>query len=297
MKNFLVVLLTVAIAIGQNNTTRIVNATLRDAYIYGYPSIPVTVGLAMHLRADMDTYTNANGTALVLPTTPYIGVGGIQQSNYVGGWKDQVSTNNIWYFKESSLDPPVLINNGIGGQRALAFGYMSGTAKTKMLGTNGAWFNYGIAVARSNFTIVVVQQLKNNVESYPTMFSWGANKIQFRFHNQTRQAALVDSATATTIDPTATPLLSPRVMVGIIDQVGDKFWIYTNAVEATQNFVGEPNVATLPTGSNVCVGALLGNGVSQFFQGNIGEVIAYNRALSPAEITTLTSWLRQRYSF
>lgn len=290
-------MLTVAIAIGQTATTRIVNGTLRDAILRGYSTVPITEGLSWHLRADMDTYTNANGTAFVLATTPYSGIGPVQQSNYVGGWKDQASTNHVWYWKESSIDPPVLINNGIGSQRALAFGYQSGTGKTKMLTTNGVWFNYGIAVARSNFTIVVVSQLQNNVESYPVMWCWGASKTQFRFDNQTRRVALLDNLTATTVDPTATPLKSPRVLVGIVDQVGDKFWIYTNGVNATQNFVGEPNVATLPTGSNCGVGMLIGNGVSQFFQGNIGEVIAYNRALSPSEIVSLTDWLRLRYNF
>jgi Domain of unknown function (DUF2341)/Concanavalin A-like lectin/glucanases superfamily/Fibronectin type III domain/SdrD B-like domain/Calx-beta domain/IPT/TIG domain len=225
---------------------------------YDAETLPVTSGLSLRLDAGTVATTGANVTS----------------------WTDQSGATNS-AGQATVANQPTLVQNAINGKPAIRF---DGT-NDSLVTTNN------IIPANSNYTVITVDK-RNAV---PTTFApivanvsnfSGNNAVHFGYISNTNFRF---SQFANDLDGTVDSYIAgnPGLTSGTFDSsVGHK--LYRNGLEIASN----TNTTGLATTDKIGIGVWNN---SSFYNGDIGEILIYNRALSTSEQKQVECYLAAKY--
>jgi hypothetical protein len=225
---------------------------------YDAETLPVTSGLSLRLDASNVSTTGVNVT----------------------NWIDQSGGNNS-AVQTTSANQPTLVNNAINGKPAIRFD----GANDSLVTTNN------IIPANSNYTVVAID--KRNAA--PTgIWPIVANVTEF---NPNKNFSLIyrNNTTASLsqfsndLDATVEGYIpgNAALSVGTFDStIGHK--LFRNGLQIASNTI----TTGLSTTDKIGIGVWNN---SSYYNGDIGEILIYNRALSSAEIKQVECYMAAKY--
>jgi alpha-tubulin suppressor-like RCC1 family protein len=226
-------------------------------------SLPTT-GLKLWLRSDFGAVQD-NG------------------SSSVTKWLDESGNGN-----DGTCDPtgrPVLLSGRMNGKPTIHF---NGTNDVVSVPS----FLRGIATAVDGF--VVLRTGGDSSNGLHGLWSFGANWVNRKFYPDADGTISDDFGTGNIyygMRPPAGVHLSEPHLYNVVSQPGE--WtarINQQIIATTSSF----NVDFYPWGPNIGYGGGW-NGVYTYFEGEIAEVLIFNRGLSQAERTAVSNYLTEKY--
>jgi len=234
----------------------------------------VQSGLALWLRADQ---------------------GVTQSSGNVSAWADQsINGNNA--SQSTSGSQPTLVTSSLNGQPVLRF--------------NGSTGQYlGIAdnssVRVTNYTIISVINPGATLSSYPIIVSrpyyasgWTSPYDSYQFGitpsgNLYAYGSISSSSNVGTISSNVVASQGPILATGSYGS--GVFKVYTKGSQVASTTVSNSPLSYNGQTANLVIGAATSNTAQLFYNGDIGEVLIYNRVLSSTEQQQAEAYLADKY--
>ncbi len=236
----------------------------------------------------------------------------VENGNTIKTWIDQnqqsVQNNRFIFTEKASSEGPIFLEKGINNLPTLYFNFVAGGTVTG----DGLFTPYSQQLNPSEFTIFVVTLANENTANWETIFmsrdnnsssTWRGFNLykkndETKFTFWTGTGALWTTTTDTTTFSFNTPYILTSVRTGVTSS--DNSILYRNGTQTaiSTGAVFAPNNSSSEPSAQFYLGYYPGIGASAqgyYYDGNISEVIMYNRALKDHERKSIERYLSQKY--
>lgn len=238
------------------------------------------------------TYTNANLMSNVPQRSANLkawlrsDVGVVNTAGNVTQWQDQ-SGNGHHANQTVGGSRPTLTTGAINGLPAISF---NGTSQFLQLGPGFADFTAG-----ASFFVVykptAVPIFSTRILDFGTNVGATNSVIISELSNTSNGFYVVNDTTVVGIDSTAGLTLNQYQLLECIQNGAGSGTMWTNGIQNGQGSL--PNIANVPRSSN-CVGKY-NSGNSNYYQGEIAEILVYNGALTSSQRKSIEGYVYQKY--
>lgn len=198
-------------------------------------------------------------------------------------WQDMTTSGND-AIQPSSGNRPTLVTNAVSGLPALAF---NGSSQFMQFATGFATFTSGSSI------FVVTKPAAVTAGARFLEFANGTadnNIILSQPSNNAAEFSVYNGSTPTSVTSSSAITLNQYQMLEAVHSGSLNATIYTDGAEGAQNSVA--NIANVSRTGNF-LGRDFAN--SKFFEGEIAEILIYNRSLSTNERKNVEDYLAFRY--
>lgn len=200
-------------------------------------------------------------------------------------------SNRIDVAQATQASQPFYVKNGINNIPALRFD------NAQLLVASNVKIS---EIVSSNQATVFVVQNNFSGDTTTTTFGWYSGGYRFQSHAQESNKVLIDygsesvSGAMRTSTQTLTNFLNQNKIINFVKN-GSNVIIKINAQKSAESS-GSSGVIDMSLSANFSIGKYLPSINDYFFNGYIGELIIFKRALNDAEINEVEKYLSKKWS-